>query len=136
MIGRADVIPLLLAACTSFRERWSTVEAEKIDDEVGRLHYIDAAEFARHVVDLVKAQRTEELSEVFWVIEELHVEGDQYVRELATIGYLEGFQNVSSNRGVDPVYFEPYLGPEARRWWRGLNAFWQGEIPLVEPLDG
>lgn len=129
-------MPLLLAACPSFRERWSTVEAENLDDEVGRLHYIDAADFACHVVCLVKAQRTGELPEVFRVIEELHVEGDHYVRELATIGYLEGIQNVSSNRDLDPIFFEPYLGPESRRWWRGLHAFWQGEIPLVEPLDG
>ena len=96
---------------------------------------MDAGDFASHLVELVKAQRTEELPEVFRVIEQLHVEGDHYVRELATVGYLEDIQNFAGHRGLDPAWFEPYLLSESRRWWRGLNAFWQGEIPLVEPLD-
>ena len=27
--------------------------------------------------------------------------------------------------------FELALGPEARRWWVSLNAFWEGKIPHV-----
>ncbi|MCB0994624.1 MAG: hypothetical protein KDB21_06015, partial [Acidimicrobiales bacterium] len=71
----------------------------------------------------------------FAVIERMHTDGDAYVAELATIGYLEGIQNMVGHAGVDPAVFVPYLGPESARWWRGLDRFWAGEHPTVEPND-
>jgi hypothetical protein len=65
------------------------------------------------------------------VIERLHVEGDPYVREAATIGLLEGIQNVWGNNGVDPELFFPFLLPESVRWWKSLNKFWNGESKHV-----
>jgi hypothetical protein len=39
------------------------------------------------------------------------------VKELATIGYLEGIQTACSHTtDVRQEEFEPYLGPESRRW--------------------
>ncbi len=40
--------------------------------------------------------RTDTFGKVFTLIERLHVEGDEYVRQLATIGYLEDLQNLST----------------------------------------
>ena len=65
------------------------------------------------------------------VIEELHLDGDAYVREATTIGLLEGIQNVWSNANVDPELFAPYLLPESARWWRSLNDFWAGKSKFV-----
>jgi len=65
------------------------------------------------------------------VIERLHVEGDGYVREAATIGLLEGIQNAWSNNTVDPESFVPHLLPESLRRWRSLNDFWSGESTSV-----
>jgi hypothetical protein len=134
-ITSAEVMPLLLAACPSFSEPWAKIESENTDNEYGRLHYLDSGEFAGHLVDLVVRGDIDELPAVFRVIERLHVEGDDFVRELATIGYLEAMQNVAGNEGVDPVVFEQYLLPESLRWWRGLNAFWERRIPVVSPVD-
>jgi hypothetical protein len=53
------------------------------------------------------------------------------VRTAATIGLLEGLQNVALAGQVDPAPFEARLGPESSRWWRELEAFWAGEIPFV-----
>lgn len=56
----------------------------------------------------------------------LHVEGDDYVREAATIGLLEGIQNDWGNHLVDPELFAIHLLPESRQYWDELNAFWRG----------
>jgi hypothetical protein len=89
------------------------------------------SELAHHMVDLIKSKQTSKFPPVFDVIERLHIEGDDYVKEAATIGILESLQNVASNNGVDPEAFVPWLGIESRRWWRQLNDFWQAKIPYV-----
>lgn len=73
----------------------------------------------------------------FDVIERLHLEGDTYVRELATIGYLEGIQNAADadQIGGGATALEPFLGAESARWWQGLNAFWTGAAPYVRTAD-
>jgi hypothetical protein len=139
VIGRDDVMPMLLEAVPSFSEQWSEIEDDPMfgDDRTGtRLHYIDVAWFAPHVVRLQRSGATGELTRLFEVIEMLHTDGDEYVKELATIGYLEGIQTACSHPpDVRQEEFEPYLGSESRRWWRGLNAFWSGKIPRVSARD-
>ena len=69
-----------------------------LDEATGtRLHYIDAAWFAPHAVSLQRTRATGELPCLFGVIERLHTDGDAYVRELTTIGYLEGIQIACSH---------------------------------------
>ena len=123
----------------SFSARWSEIEVDPmfLDEAAGtRLHYIDVAWFAPHVVGLHRSGATGELTRLFQVIEMLHTDGDDYVKELATIGYLEGIQTACSHTAdLRQDEFEPYLGRESRRWWRGLNAFWSGEIPRVQARD-
>jgi hypothetical protein len=84
---------------------------------------------------LHRGGQADEVANAFAVFERLHVEGDEYVRELATIGYLEGVQNVASNNEGDPSSFERYLAPESSRWWNGLKAFWAGRLPTGQPVD-
>lgn len=137
MITADQVVPLLLDACPSFADIWERIENENgpADDYPERLHYVDAGEFARHLVNLHKGGEWDEVRRSFEVIERLHVDGDDYVRELATIGYLEDVQNVAGHAGIDHEEFVAYLGPESRAWWQGLNAFWSGEAPLVQRSD-
>jgi hypothetical protein len=91
-------MPLLLEACPSLAERWKSHVA---NDHGGAL-YVDLGEFAHHVVELARSGVTSELPAVFDVVERLHVEGDPYAKEAATIGLLEGLQNVALNTGLDP----------------------------------
>jgi hypothetical protein len=53
------------------------------------------------------------------------------VKEAATIGLLEGIQNVAGNRGIPTKVLEETLGAETQRWWSSLDAFWSGKIPYV-----
>ena len=76
MITREDVMPLLLDACPSFTESWLAVKQENTVDEPpgGRLHYMDAGVFIRHLVTLRLAKATSEFPSVFAVINRLVVE--------------------------------------------------------------
>jgi hypothetical protein len=93
--------------------------------------YTHLGDFAHHVVDLLVRSEIAELSALTQELERLHFEGDDFVKEAATIGLLEGIQNVASHRGAATKDLEQALGPETRRWWASLNAFWSGRIPHV-----
>ena len=125
MILKDDVIPLLLRACPSYQSRWEMYCADLVY-EPGLL-YVDLADFASHLVELLEENNTEEFSAVFEVIEQMHLDGDDFVREVATIGALEGIQNIAGNRGVDPERFVPFLGKVSKRQWKKLNDFWNGK---------
>lgn len=139
MIHRDDVIPMLLAVCPSFAPIWQRLERDRsiVDEGSGtRLYYVEVGEFAVHLVDLMRRRQGEEIRRSFDVIESLHVRGDAYIQELATIGLLEGVQNHARNSSdVTPDDFLPYLGAETRRWWRGIDAFWSGDASAVQAVE-
>jgi hypothetical protein len=114
-------MPLLMKACPSYR----------LPDEDRELLYVMLSDFARHLLQLYRQHQTEVFPAVARVIECLHVDGDRSVREAATIGLLEGIQNVWGNEGIDPEVFSSYLFPESAKWWRSLNDFWSGKSKFV-----
>ena len=123
MINRDQMMPMLLSACPSFTEPWQRyVETPGYEED---LLYLHLHEFATHVVSLLKAGETRELDAVFATVETLHKEGDRAVCEAATIGILEGVQNIAESTGFDPESFLPYLRSESASWWRRLNDFWK-----------
>jgi hypothetical protein len=115
----------LALACPSFSKRWEEHRAFYEDEQ---LLYIDLGEFAHYLVELQKANRIEEFGGVFDVIERMHLECDDFVKEAATIGMLEGIQSVAGNSGVDPEQFAKYLNAESAKRWRQLNRFWEAKI--------
>jgi hypothetical protein len=128
MITKEQVMPLLINACPSFSKRWEEHQAFYRDEE---LLYVDLGEFASHLVELQEANRTEEFQAIFDIIERMHLEGNDYVKEAATIGLLEGIQNVAGNSGVEAEQFVKHLKPESAKRWRELNDFWDAKIPYV-----
>jgi len=128
MITREQMIQLLLEACPSFQKEWDA-HREEYGEEV--LYYVALGDFARHLLDLHQKREVETFPAVARVIEQLHIEGDSYVGESATIGLLEGIQNVWGNNHVDPELFFPFLLPVSGKWWRSLNDFWNGKSKFV-----
>jgi hypothetical protein len=128
MIIKEQVIPLLLNGCPSFAEKWREHQAYYGEE---KLLYIDLGVFADHLVDLYELNQTQEFQAIFDSIERLHIEGDDSVKEAATIGLLEGIQNTAGNRGVDPEVFVPFLKPESAKWWKKLNDFWNGKLTAL-----
>ena len=125
MIEKDQVMGLLLGASPSFVEDWKRYISDPTYDE--ELLYVHLGEFARHLVALMKNGKTGEFQAIFHVVERLHLEGDPYVREAATIGLLEAIQNVAGDSDLAPEAFYPYLGPESKHWWERLNESWSGE---------
>ena len=117
-------MPLLIEACPSYRE-----VSQRMPDE--DLLYVALGHFADYLLELHQQHQTESFSAVGRVVERLHVEGDSYVREAATIGLLEGIQNVWANKKVDPDLFLPYLLPVSVKRWQSLNDFWSGKSKFV-----
>lgn len=121
MIVKDQIMPLLREACPSCRGPFDDAD----------LLYVELGNFARHLLKLHLEERSEEFEAVARVIERLHIEGDAYVREAATIGLLEAVQNAWANQGTDPEVFGQHLLPESRKWWQSLNDFWDGKIKFV-----
>jgi len=123
MIQDQDVIPLLLNASPSFKDKLE--QHYKDWGEITSL-YLVAGDFARHIIDLHKGNHAGELSGIFDFFEKLHTDGDEHVRKIATIGFLEALQNNALGQGIDLKIFETYLKPETKVWWDKLNDFWTG----------
>ncbi len=124
MIQKDQIIPLLLSACPSFSDDWEQYR-QGPEYEEGLL-YIDLGKFANHLIGLYQGGATQEFSAVFQIVERLYSEGNDEVREMVTIGLLEGIQNIAGNQGIDPEAFRPYLQSESLVWWTRLNDFWSG----------
>ncbi len=118
---------MLVQVCPTF-----AIERDEHVAEYGNdMLYVAAGAFARHLLDLQMAATTSCFPQLGTTIEQLHTDGTPEVKELATIGLLEGIQNVWGHSCVDPEEFLKYLGPVSLSWWNGLNNFWSGNAPVV-----
>jgi hypothetical protein len=127
MISKLQVIPLLIESCPSFQ---AAVDEHRAFYEE-EIFYTLLGDFARHLLELHQSGRSAGFPVIAQLIERLHTDGDDFVKEAATIGLLEGVQNVWGHTEVDPELFASYLLPVSRRWWDELNAFWRGERRYV-----
>ncbi|MCE9534026.1 MAG: hypothetical protein K8T89_23320 [Planctomycetes bacterium] len=126
MISKDDMMALLLNACPSFAPLWQSFLDEWRDEADGLPLYLALADFARHLIDMHANGEIDRLHVVFRAVERLHLEGDEYVREAATIGLLEDLQNLNLHSCTKPEDFVPYLGAESSRCWEEAGRFWNG----------
>jgi hypothetical protein len=124
MIAKEQIIPILLKASPTFQK-----VLDECDDK--DLIYVVLGDFARHLLEMHNAGQVEILKSAAEAVEQLELNGDSFVREVATIGLLEGIQNVWGNNDVNPELFKQFLLPESLKWWDELNAFWNGERRYV-----
>ncbi len=127
MIETNQVLDMLVQACPTF----AAARDEHIAEYGNDVLYVAAGEFAHHLLALHLEDATSCFSQVGATIERMHTDGTPEVKELATIGILEGIQNVWGHSSVRPEAFLQYLGPESSAQWPGLNNFWSGKAPVV-----
>jgi hypothetical protein len=119
----------ILRASPSFSPVWNEFVAEYENEGSELPLYVVLGDLARHIALLERRGTEDELQGIFGAIERWHTEGDDYVKEAATVGLLEDLQNTNVVGGTDSSRFIKYLGPESKRWWAKVNAFWEkGEI--------
>ncbi len=129
MTTKEQVLTLIFQAVPSFQN--SKIWKEHLEfwgDTEERGLYNDTAELARYMAEQYKAGETKELPALFTLIEKLYLEGDHYVKELATIGFLEDLQGQFGNAEIKSEVLEKYLGPESQKWWNYLNNIWSGKL--------
>lgn len=119
----------MIEASPQFESIWREFYEEWKDDREGIPYYVCLGDFARYLFDKLHSGNTADFPNIFQVVERLHMEGDAYVREAATIGLLEGVQNIA---GPEANQFLPYLLPESKKWWNKLNDFWEKGILLTD----
>ena len=125
MIIKDDMMRMLVDVCPSFSPQWQAFQDEYCEEVGKQPIYIILGDFARHLIGMVERGDTADLPAVFAMVERLHVEGEHYVREAATVGLLEDLQNQNLHpKGTRPEQFLPYLGPVSARWWDKLYRFW------------
>lgn len=129
------MMDVLLAALPSFAENWDRFRREWTD-EADLPMYPALSDFARHVIGFLETKDHGRLRNIFEAVERLHVEGDRYVREAATVGLLEGMQNRNLHRTTDPEQFRPFLGPASLKCWDRLNLFWDGDARALHEHPG
>ena len=136
-ISRATMFEPLLAADPSFATRWQGFLAEYADEAEPPL-YIALGELAEHLIQRLRGDDIDGFDKVFETVESWHTDGDAYVSEAASVGFLESLQGQlggnDRHRSVDGVRasdFEPYFGPETRKWWAKFYRFWEGDAAAL-----
>ncbi|MCW3846198.1 hypothetical protein OF829_03035 [Sphingomonas sp. LB-2] len=97
---------------------------EEYRDEPDLPEYLALSDFARHLFARVETGDTAGFDAIFDVVERWHIDGDDYVREAASIGLLEDLQNGNLHRTTRPEDFIPWLRPHSRKWWNFVNRYW------------
>jgi len=83
------------------------------------------AEYAKHLISLLRANKTINFSGIFEAIEVIIKNGKLEIRNAIVTGLLEDIQNIAGNNSLDPKQFEKYLFPESKKWWDEINRFWK-----------
>ena len=131
------MMDVLLAASPTFAENWDAFRREWAEEAEDLPLYLALGDFARHVISFLEVKDDATLRRIFDAVERLHLEGDHYVREAATVGLLEDLQNTNLHRSTDPEQLRRFLRPESRKWWDRVDSFWKGNFrALQEDRDG
>jgi hypothetical protein len=129
MINRHALFTELLAAYPGFKTQHDAFMIDWADEAEGPPNNLLLADLARECSMLLAKGRQADVREIFGVFEDWLLNGDNYVREAATVGFLEDIQNTNLHSGTAPDDFLPFCGPEALFWWEKVARFWShGEV--------
>ena len=125
MIYRHEMFAPLLAAYPGFKAQHDAFMTDWADDSEAPPDYLLLADLARECSMLLANDRKAEISNIFGVVEDWLLNGDEYVQEAATVGFLEDIQNTNLHELTEPDDFLPFCGPEALFWWEKVARFWR-----------
>ncbi|MEK3785475.1 hypothetical protein MKX74_04055 [Paenibacillus sp. FSL K6-1230] len=122
-----EVMALLIQACPSYQNRAECYLNDNYEAGEQRLYYLEVADFAEHLFPRLLDQPTNEVKDVFSVVEQMFLEGNEEVRTLLTTGFFESLQNrILACEGLQLSGFEHHLGRLSLGAWRGLIHYWEG----------
>ncbi|MCP3807741.1 hypothetical protein NLX78_10905 [Paenibacillus sp. Lou8.1] len=98
MIIKEQVMEMLLIASLSYKIRYDKYIKENYKPGEDRLIYIEVCDFIDHLFDNYLKRKVDEFDNIFELIEKLHIDGDDFVKELATVGFLENLRTYYCGR--------------------------------------
>jgi hypothetical protein len=104
------------------------------DSEGADLSYVGISVFARRIVELSENNKMETFPSVFATVEKLLSDGDEEVKGLMIVGFLESLQNISSWTNRGSKVFVKWLRPKGLQAWKELEIVWEGKSNLGEVL--
>ena len=131
MLTQAQIIPLLLERCPEFAPVW---EEYQRGPTASSAIYIDVAEFVHLLVNSYEQGKLELLPRAFKAVEDLFIEGDSTVREIAALGILESLQSAASWKPFGKKAFIPFLGPKSLAAWNEIEIIWRGKSSLMDVI--
>ena len=133
MIDRETMFEPLLEAQPGIRGLWEALVAEWPDLPASeRPNYMLLGDIAIECSKMLADGRESDVAAVFAVAERWIVEGDEYVKNAAIVGFLEDAQNENLHRGTKPADFIRFLGPESLFWWKKVDGFWNRRELIVD----
>lgn len=137
-IQRKTMFAPLIEALPSFRsmretfvEKWTDNPGDHFDAPGDLPEYLLLGDLARWLMDLLVAGNVEDVRIALAVVERWLLEGDHYVQEAATIGFIETLQNNIEDDETRQRFIDLF-GPEGQHWWRKLDQFWTKGEHLVD----
>lgn len=125
----AEVMPRLVAEFPGFRPRWEKHLEFWEGEPAG--NYNDITQFVYFVVkDLFLNGELEQVQHAFDRMEDWLQNGNESVRELVVIGFLEDLQNLASRHALSKEAFVRFLGPNSRQAWDDIERFWADQSKL------
>jgi hypothetical protein len=135
---------LMVEACPSY---WAATDLDRFvasfEEPDDPDLFVRISAFAHHLVDLIASNDTDEVRDVFGIVEQLITEGDEDTTELVELGLIESMQNIVSHDDVliDESRITPLLGPQAAKVWDRHDELWREagrwrhDGPRVEQVD-
>jgi hypothetical protein len=137
-IERKDMFAPLLEALPSFRpmreafvEKWTSSSDHQFGAPSDLPEYLLLGDLARWLIGLLRSDNLEDVRTALAIVERWLLEGDHYVQEAATIGFIETLQNNIEDDETRRRFFD-LLGPEGQHWWKKLDLFWTRGEHLVD----
>lgn len=125
MINKENLIEYLLKEAPEFKKQ---LELSEPDLKKGE-DYTILAEFARYLLGLFKEKKEVQLKKLFTLVDQIFKDGDPYVKNAITIGFLETLQNnVSWEEGIEQKDFLPFLSEALKVEWKNVIDFWEGKM--------
>lgn len=123
MINRDEMMSDIITACPEFAPIYESFVADWRDEAETPLYHA-LGDFARYLISLLNTRDHWQIDAAFETIERLLIDGDDSVREAATIGILESLQNTHLHADTKPEQFLEFLRPVSLRYWKKVEDFW------------
>jgi hypothetical protein len=131
MLTKDQIIAFLLKKCPEFGPVW---EEHQQGITAGCGIYVDVAEFVHLLVHSYELGKLDLMPRAFAAVEDLFLEGDSDVKQIAMLGILETLQCSASWRPFGNKVFVPWLGPNSREAWNLVAQMWRGKSSLADVI--